>query len=132
MAKTAKPEISRKAHTQLIENGIKLDDRLFAPLTLEGISVIESELQKLREQTGFEYVAVPVGQPYGGPKRPMALPREEVDAAHRAYRKGLRGISPEIGRAYELQVERERLESGRTAFNPDHYPLNFIDFLRSV
>ncbi len=129
MAETATPEIGRKEHDTLIKKGIELDGRLFAPFTLDSISVIERQLQELREQTGQEYVAVPVGQVYGGPKRPMALPREDADAAHRAYQKGLRGISPEIGRAYDLRAERERLENGRPAFNSDHYPPEFLKFL---
>ena len=130
MAETATPEIGRKEHDRIIKNRTELDGRLFAPLTLASISVIECKLQELREQTGCEYVAVPIGQPYGGPKRPVALPREDVDAVHRAYQNGLRGVSPEIGRAYDLQAERERLENNRPVFNSDYYPPEFLKFLR--
>ena len=87
MMKTS--EISREEHDQIIRKGVALDPLLFNPLTLENIAVIESKLQELGEQTGREYVVVPVGQSYGGPKRPVALPREDVDAAHRAYRESL-------------------------------------------
>lgn len=129
MTKTAIPEIGRKEHNLIIEKGTGLDSRLFTPLTLDGISVIERQLQELRKQTGREYVVVPVGQPYGGPKRPMALPKEDVDAAHRAYKAGLRGISPEIGRAYDLPAEKERLANGMPAYDSDHYPPEFLKFL---
>ena len=61
----------------------------------------------------------------------MALLREDVDAAHRVYQNKLRGISPEIGRVYDLPAERERLEKGTPAFNPAHYPSKFLDFLSS-
>jgi hypothetical protein len=131
MPNTAISEMSRAQHAQIIENGIVLDRMLFAPLTLDSIPTIERQLQELREQTGCEYVVVPVGQPYGGPKRPMALPREDIDAAHRAYQDELRGVSPEIGRVYDLQSERERLKKGRPTFNPAHYPLKFRGFLSS-
>jgi hypothetical protein len=131
MTKTATPEMSREQHAQIIEAGIELDSKLFTPITLESILAIERRLQELNEQTGREYVAVPVGQPYGGPKKPIALPREDVEAAHRAYETALRGISPEIGRAYDLSAERERLENGKQAFNPAHYPQKFLDFLSS-
>ena len=129
MTKTATPEMGRKLHTRIINEGIELDSRLFAPFTLESILVIERKLQELHERTGREYVAVPVGQPYGGPKRPMALPREDVDAAHRAYQTGLRGVSPEIGRVYDLQAKREELKNGISPFNPEHYPSKFLAFL---
>lgn len=61
----------------------------------------------------------------------MALPREDVDAAHRAYLRRLRAISPEIGRAYDLSAERERIENGRPTFNPAYYPSQFLSFLSS-
>ncbi len=131
MTKTATPEMSREQHALIVEKGVELDRRLFTPFTLDSILLIERRLQELSKQTGREYVAVPVGQPYGGPKKPIALPREDVEAAHRAYTTALRGISPEIGRAYDLLTERERLETGKPAFNPAHYPQNFLDFLSS-
>jgi hypothetical protein len=131
MMKTATPEMSRKQHARIIERGIELDSGLFTPFTLESILIIERRLQELSEQKGREYVVVPVGQPYGGPKRPIALPKGDVEAAHRAYKTALRGVSPEIGRAYDLQAEREKLENGRPPFNPEHYPPKFRDFLSS-
>ena len=128
--KTALHYIGREEHDEIIKKGIALDGKLFAPLTLDSILAIESRLQKLRKQTGREYVAVPVGQPYGGPKRPMAIPKENVYAVHCAYTQGLQGVSPEIGRAYDLQAERERLKNPGFIFNPKHYPRVFLDFLR--
>ncbi len=129
MIKTKTPVIGRKEHARIIEKGRELDMLLFDPLTLESIAEIESQLLELSQATGEEYVAVPLGQPCGGPKRPIALPREDVDAVHRAYEGALRGISPEIGRAYDLQAERELLEGGKSEFNPDHYPPEFIGYL---
>lgn len=131
MTKILLPEMSREQHAQIIEKGIVFDIKLVTPFTLDSILLIERQLQELRKKTGREYVIVPVGQPCGGPKRPIALVREDVDAAHRAYQKRLRGISPEIGRAYDLLSERERLENGRPMFSHACYPLGFLGFLSS-
>lgn len=131
MVKTKKRLIDRKEHALIIESMKKIDPGLFDPLTLDSIAEIESQLRELSKATGKEYVAVPLGQPYGGPKRPVALPREDVDAVHHAYEGELRGISPEIGRAYDLQEERKRLEAEALVFNPNHYPPKFLDYLRT-
>ncbi len=124
-------EMDRKKHQRIIDNGIVLDSQLFDCLTLDSILAIQLQLQSLREQKGKEYVVVSVGQPYGGPKRLLALPREDVDAAHRAYRMGLRGISPEIGRVYDLNAERELLKHLPTV-NLSCYPPEFLSFLDSL
>ncbi|MBI2564500.1 hypothetical protein HYV79_00730 [Candidatus Woesearchaeota archaeon] len=65
MTKTA-PEMCRAQHARIIEQGIELDSSLFTPFKLDSISVLERQLQELREQTGRDYVVVPVGQSYGG------------------------------------------------------------------
>lgn len=127
MARTTTPQMSRAEHARVIDRGIELDVRLFTPLTLDSILAIERQLQELEERTGNEYVVVPVGQPYGGPKKPVALPREDVEAAHRAYLGGLRGVSPEVGRAYDLSAERRRLENPLPG--SAHYSPRFLRFL---
>ncbi len=127
---TAVKEIGRNEHDKIIKKAIRLDSRLFNPLTIDSIIQIENELAELQARTGQEYIVVPVGQPYGGPKQPMAIPREDVDAVHSAYNNGLRGVSPEIGRAYDFAAERKRLEAGKPAFDPSHYPPRFLGFLQ--
>ncbi|HLC22238.1 MAG TPA: hypothetical protein VJJ79_00505 [Candidatus Nanoarchaeia archaeon] len=120
----------REEHDKIIEKGIAVNQKLLDSPTLETITQIEDMLSALRARTGREYVIAFVGQPYGGPKRPMAIPKEDIEAAHHAYGGNLLGISPEIGRCYDLQAARERYQEGNVAFNPDHYPSRFIDFLR--
>lgn len=122
--------MKREEHDKIIEKAIELDSRLLDSPTLETITQIEDLLSALKTKRGREYVVAFVGQPYGGPKRPMAIPKEDVEAAHRAYSSNLNGISPEIGRCYDMQAARERCKEGNVAFNPDHYPPHFIDFLR--
>ncbi|MEK6874948.1 MAG: hypothetical protein AABX52_04330 [Nanoarchaeota archaeon] len=121
--------MSRKEHETIIKKGIELEERLFSPLTLENIVIIENQLKVLLKQKKREYVAVPVGQPYGGPKRYMALPRDDVDVAHHAYISVLHGISPEIGMPYDLEAQRYRLENGGDISDPSHYPPQFLNFL---
>ncbi len=128
----AAPVIDRKEHARIIGHGKPLVQCLFNPLTLESITQIEAALRDLKLTTGRGYVAVPVGQPHGGPKYFMALIRTEVEAVHRAYRAGkLRGISPEIGRVYDFEALRRLSENGASEFNPGNYPPEFLDYLRA-
>lgn len=122
--------MDRSQHDKVVDKAIEFDPVLFSPPTLESIARIENTLAELKSKTGRDYVAVFVGQPFGGPKHPMAIPKDDVEAAHRAYSDKLRGISPEIGRVYDLFSERQRLEEDRPRFNLSAYPKQFQDFLR--
>ena len=98
--------LERKTHDEIISKySIQIDQRLF-PLTLKSIERIEVLLEELSSRKKAEYVIVSFGQPYGGPTRPLALPKEYVTMIHQAYNKGLKGISPAIGRPYDFNAER--------------------------
>ena len=42
--------MSRKEHETIIKKGIELEERLFSPLTLENIVIIENQLKVLLKQ----------------------------------------------------------------------------------
>ncbi len=131
MTKAQVSDIGRKEYNRIIEKAITLDEKLFNPLTIKSISAIERQLGVMHIQTGKEYVAVCIGQPYGGPKTQVAMPLEDVYLIHTAYKNGqFQGASPEVGRTYDLQTERQRIIDGKPAFNSDDYPPKFVGFLR--